>query len=169
MEKIKTKNKKGFTIVETLVAISVLMIAVAGPLVVANKSLTAALYAKDQMFASYLAQEGVEYLRNVKDNNIANAVGGGWLDSIDSKNNGQGYGHAWGNSCMRTGNGHGQTNDCSIDIMESFGDDSQFRVSYYLIEIIAQKEVALTVTVTWKEGAVSNETDITSELTNAAL
>ncbi|OHA16307.1 MAG: hypothetical protein A2830_00175 [Candidatus Taylorbacteria bacterium RIFCSPHIGHO2_01_FULL_44_110] len=58
----------GFTIVETLVAITVLMIAIAGPLVAANKSLTAALYAKNQMTASFLAQEAMELIKETKNN-----------------------------------------------------------------------------------------------------
>jgi Tfp pilus assembly protein PilV len=55
------KNNSGFTIVETLVAITILMIAIAGPLTIAQKGLTASTYARDQMIASFLAQDGLEY------------------------------------------------------------------------------------------------------------
>jgi prepilin-type N-terminal cleavage/methylation domain-containing protein len=69
--KIRVKiSQKGFTLVETLVAIAVLMIAIAGPLVIANKALTAALYSKDQSVASYLAQEEIEIIKNARDNNF---------------------------------------------------------------------------------------------------
>lgn len=63
--------RSGFTLVETLVAIAILMIAVAGPLTVANQALTAALGARDTMIASYLAEEGMESIKNIKDNNVA--------------------------------------------------------------------------------------------------
>ena len=66
--KRNTKNA-GFTLVETLVAIAILMIAIAGPLTVAEKGLSAAIYARDQMMASYLAQDGMEYVKNVVDTN----------------------------------------------------------------------------------------------------
>jgi prepilin-type N-terminal cleavage/methylation domain-containing protein len=66
--KRNTKNA-GFTLVETLVAIAILMIAIAGPLTVAEKGLSAAIYARDQMMASYLAQDGMEAIKNVVDTN----------------------------------------------------------------------------------------------------
>jgi prepilin-type N-terminal cleavage/methylation domain-containing protein len=60
-------SRKAFTLVETLVAITVLTLAVAGPLVVANRAILAARTARDQLTASYLAQEGVEYARFMRD------------------------------------------------------------------------------------------------------
>lgn len=71
----KTYNLKpssGFTLIETLVAISILMIAVTSPLTIAQKGLSSAFYAKDQIIASYLAQDAIEYLRNLSDQNVAN-------------------------------------------------------------------------------------------------
>lgn len=66
----KEKKQAGFTLIETLVAITILMISIAGPLTVAHKGLTSALYARDQMIASYLAQDAIEYIKNFRDNNI---------------------------------------------------------------------------------------------------
>jgi type II secretory pathway pseudopilin PulG len=65
---MNTRFQKGFTIVETLVAITILMIAIAGPLTVANKAYTAALDARNVAIANNLAQEGLEELNNFKDN-----------------------------------------------------------------------------------------------------
>lgn len=83
------RSLRGFTIVETLVAIAVLMIAVAGPLVVATKGLTSALVSKDQMVASYLAQDTMETIKNVRDNNLPGViatypsdVAGHWLSGL---------------------------------------------------------------------------------------
>lgn len=61
-------STKGFTLIETMVAVTILTLAVAGPLVTANRALVAARTAHDQLIASYLAQEGVEYVRAVRDN-----------------------------------------------------------------------------------------------------
>jgi type II secretory pathway pseudopilin PulG len=62
------KTNKGFTIVETLVAISILMLAITGPLLIISQALESSYYSRDEITAYYLAQEGVEYIRNVVDN-----------------------------------------------------------------------------------------------------
>jgi len=70
----------GFTLIETLVAIAVLMIAIAGPLTVAEKGLSASIYAKNQTTATYLAQDAMEYVRNIVDTNELNKYSGvDWL------------------------------------------------------------------------------------------
>lgn len=77
----KLKAVRGFTLIETLVAISILMIAVVSPLTIAQKGLSSAFYAKDQIIASYLAQDAIEYLRNLSDQNVEN--GKNWLTGYD--------------------------------------------------------------------------------------
>ncbi|MGC9602477.1 MAG: prepilin-type N-terminal cleavage/methylation domain-containing protein [Minisyncoccia bacterium] len=62
-------TRKGFTLVETLIAISVLAIAITGPLVIAQEGLQAALISKDQITAFYLAQDAIEYIRYARDTN----------------------------------------------------------------------------------------------------
>lgn len=76
MRKNILQNNRAFTLIETLVAIAILMIAIAGPLTVAHKGYTSALDARNQSIAINLAQEGMEFLNNVKDNK----TWGGWSD-----------------------------------------------------------------------------------------
>jgi len=66
------KNKKiglnnGFTVIETLVAITVLLLSIIGPMEIASKGLFAAMYARDEITAFYLGQEAIEYIRNARD------------------------------------------------------------------------------------------------------
>jgi prepilin-type N-terminal cleavage/methylation domain-containing protein len=59
---------KGFTLIETMVAITILTVAVAGTFSVANSSINASSIARDQLTASYFAQEGIEMVRQARDN-----------------------------------------------------------------------------------------------------
>ncbi|HUY05376.1 MAG TPA: prepilin-type N-terminal cleavage/methylation domain-containing protein [Candidatus Paceibacterota bacterium] len=58
---------RGFTLIEAMIAITILTFAVAGPLSAASHALVATEVARDQLTASYLAQEGIEYLRAMRD------------------------------------------------------------------------------------------------------
>lgn len=58
------------TLVETLVAISILAVAIVAPMTLTMQSLSAAYYARDQVIASNLAQEAIEAVRAVRDHNI---------------------------------------------------------------------------------------------------
>lgn len=64
----ETNEARGFTLVEALVAVSILAITAAAPLFVASRAVVSAQTARDQLTASYLAQEGVEYVRTMRDN-----------------------------------------------------------------------------------------------------
>jgi prepilin-type N-terminal cleavage/methylation domain-containing protein len=67
MIKLFKKNNKGFTLVETLVAISIFSMSVLGLLIILSNSIADTSYAKQKITAGYLAQEGIEYLRNMRD------------------------------------------------------------------------------------------------------
>ncbi len=60
-------NMKGFTLIETLVAVTIITVAVSGAIFSANRSIVAAQISRDRLTASYLAQEGVEYIRAMRD------------------------------------------------------------------------------------------------------
>lgn len=60
--------QRGFTLIETMVAVTILTLSVAGPLFTANSAIIVAMIARDQLIASYLAQEGIEYVRAMRDN-----------------------------------------------------------------------------------------------------
>jgi prepilin-type N-terminal cleavage/methylation domain-containing protein len=83
---------KGFTLVETLVAITILLVAIAGPFFAIQKSITAAYVARDQLVATALSQEGIEYIYALRNNNylqsqLATPKIYSWLSGIDGTTN----------------------------------------------------------------------------------
>jgi prepilin-type N-terminal cleavage/methylation domain-containing protein len=66
---LKTASRGGFTLIETMIAVLLLSIAIAGPLTLAAQGLSSALISKDQIGAFYLAQDAVEYIRFARDSN----------------------------------------------------------------------------------------------------
>ncbi len=89
-KELRSKNK-GFTLIETLIAVLLLAVAITGPLSIASKGLTATLVAKDQFTAFYLAQDAVEQVRFLRDSACLLAGGGpsgcpsaSWLSSLNS-------------------------------------------------------------------------------------
>jgi prepilin-type N-terminal cleavage/methylation domain-containing protein len=80
-------SSRGFTILESIVAIFILSMSVSGVFSSVQQSLYQAAIAKDEVKAFYLAQEAIEIIRNKRDNNqlIKISTGaGGWLDGITS-------------------------------------------------------------------------------------
>lgn len=74
----------GFTLVETLVAISIFTMSILGLLAVLSQGISDTSYAKRKMIAEYLAQEGIEYVRNIRDTYVLYTIPGGWT-SFTSK------------------------------------------------------------------------------------
>ena len=181
------QHNKGFTLVETLVAVAILMIAIAGPLTIANQALTAALGSRNAMVATYLAQEGVESIKNIKDNNVAkngpnsfgqNIVGGSCTSNLPCA-----IPDAIGNilgtpSTITNCNLISPSADCSL-----YTDDSSLAyvylnsgsnsrktpfVRFYYITNNTASEFIVTVVVKWNDGAIPNEVRLQELMTNAS-
>lgn len=107
------KNNRGFTLVESLVAIAILSISILGTYTAVQNSLQFSTIAKDQITAFYLAQEGMEFIKNVRDenalwsiNSVANSgLPRSWIYGLSS---------ATTDPCWYGGSGTGQKT-CTID------------------------------------------------------
>lgn len=76
---------KGFTLIETMVAISILAVALVGPFTAVQNALSSSYIARDRLIAATLAQEGLEYVRSIRDNNYHANLD--WLDGFNSSTN----------------------------------------------------------------------------------
>ncbi|MEA2715549.1 MAG: hypothetical protein QOG91_577 [Candidatus Parcubacteria bacterium] len=169
-------RRDGFTLIESLVAITILMIAIAGPLTVASKAYHAALDARDQTIAGNLAAEGLEYINNLKDNDLANNT---WPPAaatcIETALCGISLPADWGavspvflpcsnpamNGCtLWISDSHGYTYDPTA------GSASPFMRTFYLTPAPAGSQYLATVVVSWTAGSFGNQVQLQELLSN---
>ena len=114
----------GFTLIETLVAVTILTLSVAGPMMTANRAIVAAQTSRDQLTASYLAQEGIEFVRAMRDREYLALYPGG--DSSAAWNAFLGTGAANGieDYCLSPAS-------CTLDPQRSLGYGSGFAIATY--------------------------------------
>ncbi len=83
MKKFNLKDNKGFTLIETMIAVFILVIAMNALLGLISSSLFSARYAKNNIVANYLVQEVIDYIRNDRDSIAFQQISepsGGWAN-----------------------------------------------------------------------------------------
>jgi len=165
-----TNLRRGFTVLETIIAITVISLAIAGATSAVTTGLIGASIAKDQVQAFYLAQEAVEILRNKRDTNILtnfNGTATNWLAGIAELATDP---CAPGNTCTvdafaysLSNSGCTGWNSCPYLRQDSlnylYGYDGSWVETPFRrevqIEIISATEIAVTVQVSWTHGLSS--------------
>lgn len=74
------KNNSGFTLLESVIAVSLLVSAVVGPMTLAQQAIRAQEIAQDNLLAANFAQEGIELIRNYRSNNVLRSTSADPLD-----------------------------------------------------------------------------------------
>ncbi|MBY0538638.1 prepilin-type N-terminal cleavage/methylation domain-containing protein [Patescibacteria group bacterium] len=76
-----TKQQSGFSLVEVLVAITILLLVIVGPLQIISRSISSTNFATEQINAWFLAQEGIELAQKGRDDlvleDFEDKLGGG--------------------------------------------------------------------------------------------
>ena len=84
-QKITRHRTRGITLIETVVAVTILVAAITGPMTLASQSLKASRDARNELIATHLAEEGVEIVHSVRDNNSATDISAtrtSWMNTI---------------------------------------------------------------------------------------
>ncbi|MDO8594703.1 MAG: prepilin-type N-terminal cleavage/methylation domain-containing protein [bacterium] len=177
---IPNSSLRGFTIIETLVAIAVLLLAITAPLTIAERGLASAESARQEITAFYLAQEAVEYIRNLRDTNAINGLGGtsDWLENLDFCFDAE---EGCGVDPTANGTTEPQIIECETDpndcllyqyktgtndkLLGLFGhrttsgwEKAQYTRKVFVKEIEAGKEAKVRVTISWVAGALGSRT-----------
>ncbi len=80
------KRQKAFTLVEVLIAITILIIGILSGFILVTRALYNVAVIKDRLTASFLAQEGIELTRQIRDSNflrILNEESVEWRDGLE--------------------------------------------------------------------------------------
>lgn len=166
---MENRNKKnGFTLVEVLVAVTIVATAVAGVFTAVQSSLQKNSFTENKITAYYLAVEGMEFIRNWRDENgIKNiqALNSGssvyWLSGIYQNSSNPCY----GKSCIIdspaktvTACSSGPTTCPNVRYNSTtrlYGHNSSWNSSIFrrsiTISTISATEVLVTVSVYWTE------------------
>lgn len=108
------KSNKGFTLIEVLIAIFILITAVVVPLTIGSKAFAYSNFVRDQSTASYLAQEAMEFVRLQRDNASLNpSPNGAWVDFKSAMAPCNGGGNNKGSSCYVTVGEKSELTACS--------------------------------------------------------
>src|SRR3989344_8165837 len=76
----KYQFNKGFSLLETTIAIAILVSAIIGPMSLSSRSIRSASVSKDNIIASNLSQEGIELVKNIRLNNRIS--GDDWMEGL---------------------------------------------------------------------------------------
>lgn len=161
------RHAQGFTIIETLVAIFILLVATTGPLGFVQTGLRSSFTARDQIVAFYLAQDAIETIKNQLDNTYISSsrqTNTNWLVLLDA--------------CEPTIPGPENTVVCGVEVNSTIkyescsetcpplkyinsgtkgfvsdsnlnGDVSRYTRTLYVTEIVDEKELQVVVKVSW--------------------
>lgn len=83
---VSSHTERGFTLVETLIALAIFSVSILGLMTVLGQGISDTTYVKKKNTAAYLAQEGIEYIRNIRDTYVLYSADGsvGW-DAFKTK------------------------------------------------------------------------------------
>jgi prepilin-type N-terminal cleavage/methylation domain-containing protein len=179
MDMRSRKKNSGFTLVETLVAVGILSLSILATFTAIQGGLQASETSKDQMTAFYLTQEIMEYIKNIRDQNVLANLGGSsinWLSGV------AGTGDACASGAMCQIDSPAKTvtactggviggcaylkQDSSTGLMGyAAGNNTSFKRGVQ-VETVSANEAKVTVTINWTTRGQAQSFQVTESLFN---
>lgn len=177
-----SQKNEGFSLVEMLVAVSLLLMVIVGPMAITAKASKSASFASEQVQAFFLAQEGLELAQMGRDNlllqnlkgDITNpwgsfiATNGAFKECYSSSgcslvwdnNNAFAVGACGGASCKMYFHENGGRAKYNYD---SSGTPTPFTRKISFTKLTGDKAVKVVSTVTWRTGSIIAEQKVSTE------
>lgn len=180
----KENSMRGFTLIETMVAVFIMAISITSLITVVTSSLFAAKYTRDKITATYLLQEAVDYIRNDRDTSV-------FLQRTETTE------EAWSSFKLKYNNCTANTNStCYLDVLKAAGQalpncnmdgtdcnllyDKDTDGSFYnyetgvktgfkrqiIVTIPNPDEMNVEVIVSWKNGELTKSMSLKTSLLN---
>ena len=168
---IPCSMKKGFTLLEVIIAISILTVGVGGTFILIHQTLRAASLSNSKLIAAYLAQEGTEIVRNFRDNNWLEQradSGLSWKDGLETGEYEVGY----NDSSLSIFSGQGRyLHINSLNGFYGYSGDKQTKFKRKITIANGEGEEAeikliVTVEVFWEERGKEHKVEVVKNLYN---
>lgn len=170
--------KKGFTLIETLVALSIFSVSIVGIIVVSGQGLNDVNFVKTRFVASYFAQEALESARNMRDTNMLTLQQQGVADAdqiwATFKSNTASCFSDTGCSLNTFSNDYTDTIACQTDYGCGFryreegifgyvdGEPGIYRKLFFTE--VSPNELLVTATAYWNQGSVQKQVSVSTYL-----
>lgn len=118
LSKVQLQGSAGFTLLEVIVAIFILSVGIIGSYILIAQTISSTSYASNKLVASYLAQEGIEIVRNIRDTN--------WLERIED------FTHLWDEGLTSCGGLYDWTNGngCRVSYTDTADKEVDLNIAY---------------------------------------
>ena len=174
-----SSQQSGFSLVETLVAITILLIVIIGPMTISSSAAKSTSFASEQVTAFFLAQEGAELMEKARNDlllqNFAGSNADPWADFRSTASGGVYrfcYVTVVANGCNFSINQNGTLtnptscagqNDCVVNLdaengslRSKFTPGTSGSATIYSrnirLQAVSANEISVTSVVTWRSG-----------------
>ena len=173
MINFKKNKNKGFTFIELMIVIFIMTVGITAIYASITRIISSTTYSTLNLTANYLAQEGIEIVKSIRDSNfIDTTTSGSWKKGLSEGNYEADYNDY---SLSPLQDNEGRFLKVDEEGFFSYTDDTNFPVSPFKRKITIteisenpnnENVLNVSVTVYWTEKGKTNETTVSENLYN---